>query len=244
MANIPLQPLLQTLTRRDTSNAGEIVEHVNVIVRQVGRVSVPNVRDAYEAGSPTTLMGLPPHLPSSPDNPDGLGEDRLQASTAPGLGLPPSHSPTSSSSSHSSTDPLLVISQAEYLPPPYVASRPPDFPAPAYEVIEKPATLAQQLYRFGFGECSYLICNRRELIGFSGFPLVWVLGAFILVCDLRPVPEAECGRTTSEQVEALALLRKEELEWAWKCLYAFILFCVLVAVVVVVALMAIGIIRL
>ncbi|KAG8709130.1 hypothetical protein FRC09_000849 [Ceratobasidium sp. 395] len=106
-------------------------------------------------------------------------------------------------------------------------------PAPSYETVEDPVTLASYLFRYGFV-----------------FPLFWLVGAFIIVSDLQhdtsslSNTEAQPSSTTTPKSpyelqlkgEEMALLRLAELKWAWRCAYAFaiwfVLFITVIAVVI------------
>ena len=67
------------------------------------------------------------------------------------------------------------------------------------------------------------------------FPLFWAVGAAILFTDLNPIPESECGKTAEDQAEQLEIMRREEIKWARRSLYALgVLFALLALVAVVV----------
>jgi hypothetical protein len=93
-------------------------------------------------------------------------------------------------------------------PPPYT----PDFPAPKYS---EPRTFAQDLFYFGFI-----------------FPLFWVVGALIMCISLKPVPEEICGKSLEEQAAQLEIVRKVELKWARRSLYAFCSFLFLIGTLI------------
>jgi len=46
---------------------------------------------------------------------------------------------------------------------------------------------------------------------------------------LKPVPEAECGKSCEQQMEELSILRNAELKWAKRCAMALAVFLVLLA---------------
>ncbi|KAH7334538.1 hypothetical protein B0J17DRAFT_720929 [Rhizoctonia solani] len=91
-------------------------------------------------------------------------------------------------------------------------------PAPSYETVEDPVTLASYLFKYGFV-----------------FPLFWLVGAFIIISDLHhescsesyleaqpPSPTAPKNIYELQlKREEMALLRLAELKWAWRCAYAF-----------------------
>lgn len=66
--------------------------------------------------------------------------------------------------------------------------------------------------------------NSLAIVPFTVFPIFWAVGAAIIFTDLNPIPETECGKTADEQAEELAIIRAEELKWAWRCLYALVAF--------------------
>ncbi|KAG8708975.1 hypothetical protein FRC08_018604 [Ceratobasidium sp. 394] len=111
-------------------------------------------------------------------------------------------------------------------PPQYYAP-----PAPSYETVEDPVTLASYLFKYGFI-----------------FPLFWLVGAFIIISDLQQDSnslsnvEAQSSSPPKSPYELqlkreeMALLRLAELKWAWRCAYAFAiwfaLFIITLAVVI------------
>ncbi|KAG8745272.1 hypothetical protein FRC10_008445 [Ceratobasidium sp. 414] len=104
-------------------------------------------------------------------------------------------------------------------------------PAPSYETVEDPVTLASYLFKYGFV-----------------FPLFWLVGAFIIISDLQQDPNSlshvEAPPSSPQKSpyelqlkrEEIALLRLAELKWAWRCAYAFAiwftLFIIALAVVI------------
>ncbi|CAE6431075.1 unnamed protein product [Rhizoctonia solani] len=123
--------------------------------------------------------------------------------------------------------------QAEPDSPPYYQ------PAPSYETVEDPVTLASYLFKYGFV-----------------FPLFWLVGAFIIISDLHHESSASAlesqlpSPTTPKNMyelqlkrEEMALLRLAELKWAWRCAYAFAIWFALVIVALAV-LLGTGCIRL
>ncbi|KAF7330257.1 hypothetical protein MVEN_02463400 [Mycena venus] len=113
------------------------------------------------------------------------------------------------------------ISAAESLePPPYMD-------APEYtEKAQEPVTLAMFLFKFGFL-----------------FPPFWIMGVIILLSPLRAPPAATPStawlpeKTDAERQVIIDRMRKAELKWAKRCLYALVAL-VLVAAVVSVAVWA------
>ncbi|KAK1216677.1 hypothetical protein PQX77_020690 [Marasmius sp. AFHP31] len=122
---------------------------------------------------------------------------------------------------HSSSD--IDLELGRDLPPPaYVEP-------PAYtKSAQEPITLAKCLFKFGFL-----------------FPPFWILGAIILFTPLR-APDADSStaadpfspdacswlpeKTESERAAIISRLRKAELVWAWRCLFALlVLICVAIA---------------
>ncbi|KAJ1301452.1 hypothetical protein OPQ81_008710 [Rhizoctonia solani] len=111
-------------------------------------------------------------------------------------------------------------SRAEPDSPPYYQ------PAPSYESVEEPITLASYLFKYGFL-----------------FPLFWLVGAFIIISDLQhesspSTLEAQPPSPTAPKNiyelqlkrEEMALLRLAELKWAWRCAYAFAVWFALILV--------------
>ncbi|KDN40559.1 hypothetical protein RSAG8_08031, partial [Rhizoctonia solani AG-8 WAC10335] len=111
--------------------------------------------------------------------------------------------------------------QAEPEAPPFYQ------PAPSYETVEDPITLASYLFKYGFV-----------------FPLFWLVGAFIIISDLHhessslsylesqpPSPTAPKDVYELQlKREEMALLRLAELKWAWRCAYAFAIWSALIIV--------------
>jgi hypothetical protein len=81
----------------------------------------------------------------------------------------------------------------------------------------EPKTLARYLFIYGFL-----------------MPLFWVCGASILFLDLayHQTPEelAEDPRTPEERKADLAVLRRAEVRWAWRSLYALIIIVLVVMI--------------
>ncbi|KAL0060500.1 hypothetical protein AAF712_012733 [Marasmius tenuissimus] len=94
-------------------------------------------------------------------------------------------------------------------PPPYVEP-------PEYTKSAEPITLAKYLFKFGFL-----------------FPLFWVMGAFILITPLRAPDEDVTDptsphawlpeKTEAEKAAVISHLRKAEVKWAWRCLFALLI---------------------
>ncbi|KAG9027948.1 hypothetical protein FRB95_007025 [Tulasnella sp. JGI-2019a] len=146
--------------------------------------------------------------------------------------FPPRDSHLESSSSPNAT----VIAGRELgiaSPPTYDET---DAPAPAYEDVQEPPTAARLLFRCGFCESrDYNLDwppNTHPLKSYFfvplDFPFFWIIGVIILVSDLKPIPEHECGKTAAEQAEEIAIIRRVELRWARKCAFALILFILII----------------
>ncbi|CAE6388648.1 hypothetical protein RSOLAG22IIIB_12432 [Rhizoctonia solani] len=131
-----------------------------------------------------------------------------------------------------STDHAPAQFRAEPDSPPYYQ------PAPSYEAVEDPITLASYFFKYGFV-----------------FPLFWLVGAFIIISDLHHESTSSSSYLESQppsptapkdiyelqlKREEMALLRLAELKWAWRCAYAFAIRFALV----IVALIGTGCIRL
>ncbi|KAF8896865.1 hypothetical protein CPB84DRAFT_1731520 [Gymnopilus junonius] len=109
-------------------------------------------------------------------------------------------------------------SAADVLPP-YAEEA--EIPLPGYTLhAPEPMTLAMYLFRFGFL-----------------FPPFWLFGAFILCSPLREprntsedTPTWMPEKTEEERQKIIATIREAELKWAKRCLWALVIFAVLVAV--------------
>jgi len=99
------------------------------------------------------------------------------------------------------------------VPPPYVE----ESNLPEYTPYAEPVTLAMYLFKFGFL-----------------FPPFWIFGAFILFSPLREPPAASDSvpawmpeKTEAERLQIIAEMRKVELKWARRSLYALLVTIVL-----------------
>ncbi|EMD40084.1 hypothetical protein CERSUDRAFT_92580 [Gelatoporia subvermispora B] len=102
-------------------------------------------------------------------------------------------------------------------PPPYVAD------PPAYTRKAEFPTLAMYLFKFGFL-----------------FPLFWIAGALILLSPPREPEEWASTKTEAERKELMEIMRRSEIKWAKRCLFAS---CLLALIVVVIVLTAILVMR-
>ncbi|KAG7094233.1 hypothetical protein E1B28_007839 [Marasmius oreades] len=111
---------------------------------------------------------------------------------------------------------LRCVSSPDVAPPPYVEP-------PEYTKSSETVTLAKYLFKFGFL-----------------FPPFWIMGALIILTPLR-APDADIDdptsphawlpeKTEAERATILSHLRKAELKWAWRCLFALLILVVLVAI--------------
>jgi hypothetical protein len=68
-------------------------------------------------------------------------------------------------------------------------------------------------------------------------PLLWLIGASIIFLDLKYYPDAlhdlEDPRTEEERAADLEVMRRAELRWAWRSLYAFVTVALLTLIVLV-----------
>jgi len=84
---------------------------------------------------------------------------------------------------------------------------------------EEPKTLARLLFLYGFL-----------------MPLFWLFGASIIFLQLKYVPDAnatvEDPRTEEERTADLAVIRRAELRWAWRSVYAIVVLVMLTAAIV------------
>ncbi|EIW55484.1 uncharacterized protein TRAVEDRAFT_59811 [Trametes versicolor FP-101664 SS1] len=99
-------------------------------------------------------------------------------------------------------------------PPPYECSIEP----PAYTTVSDQPTLAMYLFKFGFL-----------------FPLFWVVGAFILLSPLQAPSDWETSKPEYERQEIIESMRRTEIKWAKRCLYALLVSILLFAAIAVTA---------
>ena len=64
------------------------------------------------------------------------------------------------------------------------------------------------------------------------FPLFWAAGALILLSPLRAPEDWEASKPEYERQELIESMRRTELKWAKRCLYALIVAILLIAVIV------------
>ncbi|KAH9852457.1 hypothetical protein C2E23DRAFT_687555, partial [Lenzites betulinus] len=102
----------------------------------------------------------------------------------------------------------------EAAPPSYEMSLEP----PAYSAVSDQPTLAMYLFKFGFL-----------------FPLFWIAGAFILLSPLQAPEDWETTKPEYERAEMIASMRRAEVKWAKRCLYALGLTTLVVTAIVVLA---------
>ncbi|KAG6864467.1 hypothetical protein C0991_009300 [Blastosporella zonata] len=113
------------------------------------------------------------------------------------------------------------LSVADALPP-YVEDLPPTYAVRAPE----PATLAKYLFKFGFL-----------------FPPFWIMGAWVLWSPLRaPSSDSDveggwmADKTESERTRVIEEMRKTEIRWALRCLWALLILVLLTVIAVMVVL--------
>lgn len=104
------------------------------------------------------------------------------------------------------------------VPPPYSSDGESQLSTHEAKAAE-PVTLARFMFIYGFM-----------------FPPFWIMGLIILGSELRPTPDWEAGKTEDEKVLLLAEMRKAEVKWAKRCIYALftlitIICCIVMAVV-------------
>ncbi|KAH9933244.1 uncharacterized protein BXZ73DRAFT_89857 [Epithele typhae] len=105
---------------------------------------------------------------------------------------------------------LVESETATLAPPSYEESLAP----PAYTQVSDQPTLAMYLFKFGFL-----------------FPLFWVAGAFILLSPLNAPEGWEPSKPEHERQEIIESMRRTEVRWAKRCLYALLVFGVLIVAV-------------
>ncbi|KAI0659306.1 hypothetical protein C8Q70DRAFT_1054149 [Cubamyces menziesii] len=107
--------------------------------------------------------------------------------------------------------PTPVDVEAALPPPPYECSIDP----PAYTQVSDQPTLAMYLFKFGFL-----------------FPLFWVAGAFILLSPLQAPSDWEASKPEYERQEIIESMRRTEIKWAKRCLFALLVLVITVAAIV------------
>jgi len=76
---------------------------------------------------------------------------------------------------------------------------------PGVYTAAEPKTLARALFLYGFL-----------------FPAFWLVGLAIIFTPLRPTPDWEVGKTSTEVEWACKIIRETELRWAKRCLFALL----------------------
>jgi len=124
---------------------------------------------------------------------------------------PPAHSPASADFRD------VELAGRHHYPPSPSGTLPPAYPTssdlsvapgdekiPQYEAPQEGWTLARNLFFAGF------VC-----------PLFWIFGALFLFASLEAVPgyEEELGAPNERKLK-LAMLKKAENKWSWRCLWA------------------------
>ncbi|KAK0205460.1 hypothetical protein DFS33DRAFT_1328509 [Desarmillaria ectypa] len=99
------------------------------------------------------------------------------------------------------------------MPPSYLESDP--APPPEYTQKDEPVTLAMYLFKFGFL-----------------FPPFWIMGAFILFSPLHEPSSSPSDawlpdKTDAEKQLIISRLRKAEVKWARRSLFALVLLLVI-----------------
>ncbi|KAI0755257.1 hypothetical protein C8Q80DRAFT_1117698 [Daedaleopsis nitida] len=104
----------------------------------------------------------------------------------------------------------IAESESE-VPPSYEDSLQP----PAYTQVSDQPTLAMYLFKFGFL-----------------FPIFWLAGALILLSPLRAPEDWEMEKSAYEREELIESMRRTEIKWARRCLYALLVTFLVAAAVV------------
>ncbi|KAI0360511.1 hypothetical protein OH77DRAFT_1418451 [Trametes cingulata] len=110
----------------------------------------------------------------------------------------------------------VTLVDVESLPPPYECSLEP----PAYTRVSDQPTLAMYFFKFGFL-----------------FPLFWVAGVFILLSPLQAPADWEASKPEYERQELIESMRRTEVKWAKRCLYALLTSILIVAAIATTALL-------
>ncbi|KAI0777266.1 hypothetical protein BD413DRAFT_490360 [Trametes elegans] len=105
--------------------------------------------------------------------------------------------------------------ESQIPPPPYECSLDP----PAYSRVSDQPTLAMYLFKFGFL-----------------FPLFWIAGAFILLSPLEAPSDWESSKPEYERQEIIESMRRTEIKWAKRCLWALLATTLVVTATVLLAL--------
>jgi hypothetical protein len=107
---------------------------------------------------------------------------------------------------------------------------------PVYTKTDEPITFAMYLFKFGFCEFFFSVLfssSHTYLLLYTVFPPFWILGACILLSPLR-APEPSSlessdapsawlpDKTEAERQAIIDHMRKAELKWAWRCLWALL----------------------
>ena len=64
------------------------------------------------------------------------------------------------------------------------------------------------------------------------FPLFWVAGSLILLSPLRAPDDWEASKPGVERAELIESMRRTELKWAKRCLFALLIFVLVLAVAI------------
>ncbi|KAG5653016.1 hypothetical protein H0H81_002709 [Sphagnurus paluster] len=126
----------------------------------------------------------------------------------------------SASRTHESRHDEVLPAYVEDLPPTYTLKAP------------EPLTLARYLFMFGFSEYSPFrsaIISILTVVNLLVFPPFWIMGAWILWSPLRAPsdetdPEAWMPeKTEAERKHILEGMRRVEVRWALRCLWAIVI---------------------
>ena len=104
-------------------------------------------------------------------------------------------------------------------------------PPPAFGAKESLASIAKTFFWFG---CEYQNFKRdvarAKSIYLVMFPPLWGFGATVLIWK----PQSDPEKAILEQEEdRMRLFREHERKWGYRCLFAFVIFLVLAAIIVV-----------
>jgi len=64
------------------------------------------------------------------------------------------------------------------------------------------------------------------------FPPFWIMGIVIRFSELRPTEDWEVGKSEDEKVRLLEEMRKTEVKWANRCIYALLTLITIIVVIV------------
>ncbi|KAH6901508.1 hypothetical protein BKA70DRAFT_1308869 [Coprinopsis sp. MPI-PUGE-AT-0042] len=166
---------------------------------------------SFTASTSSTAIASPTPVVTSPTRTVSVAEDQPRVYDPVdeffGYRFASSATQESRHDGRSRASSIMIPADAEALP----AYAEDDDSLPQYTPHAEPVTLAMYLFKFGFL-----------------FPLFWIFGAFILISPLREPPSNEVSptwmpeKTEAERQAFIDHMRKAELKWAKRCLWALL----------------------